>query len=158
MSERSRLLVVLRPRQHVRLRVVVHGVGVFVGDGVKQPPRAGGALALHHPVSVLLPVAQLVPFLVVDDPLVETGLGRLVLFEDGHRLADLLLADLPFEKAPLVGELVFRAVARRTESLRGSIQHPGQTLAAGAFICCQVKLFFPKFHPIFLSAFLFISS
>ena len=134
-EEPRRLLVVLRPRQHVRLRVVVHGVGVFVGDGVEQPPRAGGALALHHPVAILLPVAQLVPFLVVDDPLVETGFGRFVLFEDGHRLADLLLADRRF-----------------------TIQHPGQTLAAGAFICCQVKLFFTKFHPIFLSAFLFISS
>ena len=132
-------LIVLGSRQHVRLRVVVHGVGVFVGDGVEQPPRAGGALALHHPVSILLPVAQLVPFLVVNDPLVETGFGRLVLFEDGHRLADLLLADRRF-----------------------TIQHPGQTLAAGAFICCQVKLFFTKFHPIFLpiflSAFLFKSS
>ena len=134
-EEPRRLLVVLRPRQHVRLRVVVHGVGVFVGDGVEQPPRTGRALALHHPVSILLPVAQLVPFLVVNDPLVETGFGRLVLFEDGHRLADLLLADRRF-----------------------TIQHPGQTLAAGAFICCQVKLFFTKFHPIFLSAFLFISS
>ena len=98
-------------------------------------PVLGGALALHHPVAILLPVAQLVPFLVVDNPLVETGFGRLVFFEDGHCLADLLLADRWF-----------------------TIQHPGQTLAAGAFICCQVKLFFPKFHPIFLSAFLFISS
>ena len=103
-EELCRLLVVLRSRQHVRLRVVVHGVGVFVGDGVEQPPRAGGALALHHPVAVLLPVAQLVPFFVVDDPLVEAGLGRLVLFEDGHCLADLLLADRRF-----------------------TIQHPGQT-------------------------------
>ena len=103
-EELCRLLVVLRSRQHVRLRVVVHGVGVFVGDGVEQPPRTGGALALHHPVAVLLPVAQLVPFFVVDDPLVETGFGRLVLFEDGHCLADLLLADRRF-----------------------TIQHPGQT-------------------------------
>ena len=103
-EELCRLLVVLRPRQHVGLRVVVHGVGVFVGDGVEQPPRAGGALALHHPVAVLLPVAQLVPFLVVDDPLVETGLGRLVLLQHSHRLADLLLADRRF-----------------------TIQHPGQT-------------------------------
>ena len=98
-------------------------------------PVLGGALALHHPVAVLLPVAQLVPFFVVDDPLVEAGLGRLVLLQHSHRLADLLLADRRF-----------------------TIQHPGQTLAAGAFICCQVKLFFTKFHPIFLSAFLFKSS
>ena len=64
-------------------------------------------------------MAQLVPFLVVDDPLVEAGLGRLVLLQHSHRLADLLLSDRRF-----------------------TIQHPGQTLAAGAFICCQVKLFF----------------
>ena len=92
-EELCRLLVVLRPRQHVGLRVVVHGVGVLVCNGVEQPPRAGGALALHHPVAVLLPVAQLVPFLVVDDPLVEAGLGRFVLLQHSHRLADLLLAD-----------------------------------------------------------------
>ena len=103
-EELRRLLVVLRSRQHVGLRVVVHGVGVLVCNGVEQPPRAGGALALHHPVAVLLPVAQLVPFLVVDDPLVEAGLGRLVLLQHSHRLADLLLSDRRF-----------------------TIQHPSQT-------------------------------
>ena len=51
--------------------------------------------------------------LVVDDPLVEAGLGRLVLLQHSHRLADLLLAD---------GLL--------------TIQHPGQT---GSF-CLRLRL------------------
>ena len=86
-------LVVHGPRQHVRFRVVVHRVGVLVGDGVKQPPARGLRLAVHHPVRVVFPVPHPEPFIVFDDPLFQRGLPTAVPLQNGLRLGDLRLAN-----------------------------------------------------------------
>ena len=87
------LLVPLFPGQHVGLGVVVHGVGVLVGDGVEEPPGRGLGLALHHVVFVALPVAHLEPLVVRHDPALQGGLARLVLLQDLSGLSHLGLSD-----------------------------------------------------------------
>ena len=92
-----RLLVVRRAGQHVGGRVIVHGIGVLVGDGVEQPPARRLGLALHHRVLVVFPVPHPEPQFVVHQPLVQRSLARLVLLQDGRRLRDLLRADGQFD-------------------------------------------------------------
>ena len=87
------LLVVRCARQHVRLRVVVHRVGVLVCNAVEQPPARRRGLALHHLVLVVLPVSHPEPQLVLDDALVQRGLARLVLLQQVVGLAHLVLTD-----------------------------------------------------------------
>ena len=65
-----RFLIVRRSRQHVRLRVVVHGIRVLVGNAIEQPPAGRLWLSLHHLVLVVLPVPHPEPQLVFNDPLV----------------------------------------------------------------------------------------
>ena len=88
-----RLLVVRRSRQHVRLRVVVHGVRVLVGNAVEQPPAGRLRLSLHHLVLVVLPVPHPEPQLVFNDPLVQRRLAGLVPLQDLSRLGYLLRPD-----------------------------------------------------------------
>ena len=88
-----RLLVVRRSGQHVGFRVVVHGVGVLVGNGVEQPPARRSGLVLHHLVFVVLPVPHPEPQLVVHDPGVQRGLAALVLLQKLRRLRHLFGAD-----------------------------------------------------------------
>ena len=68
--------VALLPRQDIGRRIVVHSIGVLVGDAVEQP-AAGG---LHWVVLIphLLPVPHLVPLLVFNDPALQIGLAALV--------------------------------------------------------------------------------
>ena len=71
---------------------VVHGISVFIGNGIKQP--AGHrlyliALLLSH----ALPVAELVPLLRLNHLLLKVGFAFLVLLECLSCLLHLLLAD-----------------------------------------------------------------
>ena len=86
-------LVVRCARQHVRLRVVVHGIGVLVGNAVEQPPAGRLRLAFHHLVLVVLPVSHPEPQLVFDDAFVQRGLARLVLLQQVVCLPHLVLTD-----------------------------------------------------------------
>ena len=87
-----RLLVVGRPGQHVGFRVVVHGVGVLVGDAVEQPPAGRLGLARHHGVLVIFPVPHAEPQLVIDQALVQCRLSGLVALQSLHRLGHLCFA------------------------------------------------------------------
>ena len=89
----GRFFVVRRPGQNVGLRVVVHGVGVLVGNAVEQPSAGGLGLALHHLVFAVLPVPHAEPQLVLHDPLVQRRLARLVFLQSLPRLCDLLRPD-----------------------------------------------------------------
>ena len=89
----GRLLVVLGPGQDVGLRVVVHGVGVFVRNGVEQPAACGLRLALHHVVLVAAPVLHPEPLFILNDPLVQRRLSRLVFLQKLLRLGHLLGAN-----------------------------------------------------------------
>ena len=85
------LLVALFPWKHHRLRVVVHGVGVFVLDGVKEPRGRGlrlrkrghflaaGVNALGLALANALPVPQLPPQFVVDDAVFQAALAVFIL-------------------------------------------------------------------------------
>ena len=135
-EEPRRLLVVLRPRQHVRLRVVVHGVGVFVGDGVEQPAAGRLGFALHHGVLVVLPVSHPEPQFVVHQPLVQRSLARLVLLQDGRRLRDLLRADGQFPQLCIVQNLIFHRFSFPSASLPSPSKPNGfaSSPKVGAFI------------------------
>nr|DAL39790.1 MAG TPA_asm: hypothetical protein [Caudoviricetes sp.] len=132
----GRLLIVRRSRQHVGLRVVVHSVGVLVGDGVEQPPAGGRGLAFHLLIFVILPMLHAEPQLVVDDPRIQRRLAALVSLQDlrclGHLFGanglQLLPCIFPFQRrfsllslipgSPL-GGAPQRAAVRRTEAVRG---------------------------------------
>ena len=88
-----RLLIVRRSGQYVRFRVVVHRVGVFIRDGVEQPPARRGRLTLHHLVLVILPVPHPEPQLVVHDPGVQRRLAALVPLQQLRCLRHLFGAD-----------------------------------------------------------------
>ena len=89
----GRLGVVLRPRQYVWLRVVVHRVRVLVGKGVEQPRRIRRIVQRHLRAVAL--VVQPVPLLIVDDLLVQCLLPLLVLLQSQRRLPHLLHPDRP---------------------------------------------------------------
>ena len=72
------LRIVCRPGQNIGGRVIVHGIGVLVGNAVEQPPTGRLGLALHHGVLVVLPVSHPEPQLVVHNALVQRGLSGLV--------------------------------------------------------------------------------
>ena len=82
----GRLLVVCRPGQHIGFRVVIHGIGVLVGDAVEQPPAGRLGLAGHHGVRAVLPVAHAEPQFVVHQTLVQGRFARLVALQDLHCL------------------------------------------------------------------------
>ena len=87
------LLVSRLSRKHVRLRVVVHRVGVLVGDGVKQP--CGGRLR-HIRVELLphgLPVPHPIPKLILFQAVFQQALAVLVLPHRLRRLADVIHLD-----------------------------------------------------------------
>ena len=66
--------VPLLPGQHIGARIVVHGLGVLVGNGVEEP--AGGRLHLTARTSSdAFPVPQPVPLLIFDDPPLQVGLA-----------------------------------------------------------------------------------
>ena len=90
------LFVVCRAGQHVRGRVVVHRIGVFVGDGVEQPPAGRLGLALHHRILIIFPVPHPEPQFVVHQPFVERRLACLVLLQNSRRLGDLFRPDGQF--------------------------------------------------------------
>ena len=126
----GRFFVVRRPGQNVGLRVVVHGVGVFVGNAVEQPPAGGLGLALHHLVFAVLPVSHAEPQLVVHNALVQRRLARLVFLQGLPRLCDLLRPDrLCRVPAVLRGAAARRLQARSGHRLRllrsQAAQHPG---------------------------------
>ena len=94
------LLVAALPGQHHRLRVIVHGVGVLVGDGIEQPGRRRlrpSARDLPGLAAVLppdgFPVAQLPPQLVLYNAGLQVGLALLVSGQNVDGLCHLLLAD-----------------------------------------------------------------
>ena len=92
LAERFGLLLIVRgPGQAVGFRVVVHGVRVPVEHHVHQP--AAGGLG-HRVLTESVPVAHLPELLVLHDPLLQILFALLVLHQRGHRLGDLLLADL----------------------------------------------------------------
>jgi len=72
------LRIVCRPGQNVGGRVIVHGIGVLVGNAVEQPPTGRLGLALHHGVLVVLPVSHPEPQLVVHNAFVQRGFSGLV--------------------------------------------------------------------------------
>ena len=95
--------VTLLPRQHVRLRVIVHGVGVLVGNAVEEPARGRRrletrALVLGELGAHDLPVPDLVPLLILDEPLLQIGLAALVLPEGVRGLLYLFGADAPLRR------------------------------------------------------------
>ena len=96
-------LVALLPGQDVGAGEIVHGVGVFVGDGVQQP----GGRRLHVALLVLLlaqalPLTQLVPLLIFHQALFQVGLVGLVGLQCLHGLRDLRLGDgQPLERLDL---------------------------------------------------------
>ena len=66
--------VPLLPGQHIGAGIVVHGLGVLVGNGVEEP--AGGRLHLAARTSSdAFPVPQPVPLLIFDDPPLQVGLA-----------------------------------------------------------------------------------
>ncbi len=67
----------LPPGQHVGVRVVVHGIGVLVGNAVEQPPAGGLRLAGHHGVLVVFPVSHAEPQLVIHRRLSSAALPAL---------------------------------------------------------------------------------
>ena len=71
-------LVVCRPGQHHGLGVVVHGIGMLVGNAVEQPPAGGLRLAGHQRVTVVFPVSHAEPQFVIDQALVQRRLACLV--------------------------------------------------------------------------------
>ena len=73
-----RRLVVLGTGQDVGTGVVVHRVGMLVGDGVEQPAAGRLGFALHHGVLVVLPVSHPEPQLVVHNAFVQRGFSGLV--------------------------------------------------------------------------------
>ena len=86
-------LVVCRPGQHHGLGVVVHGVGVLVGNAVEQPSAGGLRLAGHQRVAVVFPVSHAEPQLVIDQALVQRRLARLVALQRLQRSRRLCCAD-----------------------------------------------------------------
>ena len=72
------LRIVCRPGQNIGGRVIVHGIGVLVGNAVEQPPTGRLGLALHHGVLVVLPVSHPEPQLVVYNAFVQRGFSGLV--------------------------------------------------------------------------------
>ena len=72
------LRIVCCPGQDVGGRVIVHGIGVLVGNAVEQPPAGGFGLVLHHLVLAVLPVPHAEPQLVIDQAFVQRRLARLV--------------------------------------------------------------------------------
>ena len=88
--------VPLLPGQDIGAGIIVHHVGVLVGDGVEKP--AGGRLHLILSVAPhTLPVAQLVPLLVVHHPAFQIGLALLISVQDGLGLLNFLPADGRFK-------------------------------------------------------------
>ena len=83
-AQPCRLLSVVRlPGQHGGGGVAVHGVGVLGQDAVYQPAAGGLGVAAVAALALLLhllPVAQLPELLIVDDPLLQTGLALFVPF------------------------------------------------------------------------------
>ena len=131
-----RLLVICRTGQHVGGRVIVHGIGVLVGDGVEQPPARRLGLALHHRVLVVFPVPHPEPQFVVHQPLVQRSLARLVLLQDGRRLRDLLRADGQFPQLCIVQNLIFHRFSFPSASLPSQSKPNGfaSSPKVGAFI------------------------
>ena len=86
-------LVVLCPRQHVRFRVVVHGIGVLVGNAVEQPSAGRLGLALHFLVFVIFPVPHAKPQFVIHNALVKGCFSGLVFLQNVVCLADVLFPD-----------------------------------------------------------------
>ena len=86
-------LVVLCPRQHVRFRVVVHGIGVLVGNAVEQPSAGRLGLALHFLVFVIFPVPHAKPQFVIHNALVKSCFSGLVFLQNVVCLADVLFPD-----------------------------------------------------------------
>ena len=91
-----RCLVVLGTGQDVGTGVVVHRVGMLVGDGVEQPAAGRLGFALHHGVLVVLPVSHPEPQFVVHQALVQRGLARLVPLQDLRSLSHLFRPDGQF--------------------------------------------------------------
>ena len=91
-----RCLVVLGTGQDVGTGVVVHRVGMLVGDGVEQPAAGRLGFALHHGVLVVLPVSHPEPQFVVHQALVQRGLARLVPLQDLRGLSHLFRPDGQF--------------------------------------------------------------
>ena len=86
-------LIICRPGQHHGLGVVVHGVGVLVGNAVEQPPAGRLRLAGHQRVTVVFPVSHTEPQLVVDQALVQRRLACLVALQRLQRSRRLCRAD-----------------------------------------------------------------
>ena len=80
------------PRTGVRFRVVVHGVGMLVGDAVEQPPAGRLALAGHHRVGVIFPVPHTEPQFVVHQALVQRRFSGFVPLQGLHGLSHLSFA------------------------------------------------------------------
>ena len=88
----SLALIPLLTGQNVRGREVVHRVGMLVGNGVEQPSRG----RLHILLLLLphtLPVTELVPLLILNDPRFKVGFTLLVLLQSLIGSLYLLLAD-----------------------------------------------------------------
>ena len=80
--------VTFLPGQHIGAGEIVHGIGVLVGNGVKQPAGAGLYLCLAMPPHTF-PVPHLVPLGVVHHPALQVGLALLVAVEGGTGHANL---------------------------------------------------------------------
>ena len=87
-----RVLIVCRAGQDVRFRVVVHGVGMLVGDAVEQPPAGRLTLAGHHGVGVIFPVPHAEPQFVVHQALVQRRFSGFVPLQGLHGLSHLCFA------------------------------------------------------------------
>ena len=89
----GQFLVSLLPGQHIGPGEIVHGFGVFVGDGIEQPPR-GGLHRASRPPAHTFPVAHPVPLLVLNDPPLQVGLALPAAVQDHPGGPDLFRPDL----------------------------------------------------------------
>ena len=89
----GQLLVSLLPGQHIGPGEIVHGFGVFVGDGIEQPPR-GGLHRASRPPAHTFPVAHPVPLLVLNDPPLQVGLALPAAVQDHPGGPDLFRPNL----------------------------------------------------------------
>ena len=81
------------PGQYIGPGKIVHGLGVFVGDGIEQPPR-GGLHRASRPPAHTFPVAHPVPLLVLNDPPLQVGLALPAAVQDHPGGPDLFRPDL----------------------------------------------------------------